>query len=282
MSTMKRVQPRSGINRYYQLYTLILQALDEGAIKAGGALPTETVLMQQHAVSRNTVRRALGKLEQEKRIVRRRGSGSYAREQPGGSTALDLSRELQDLAEHSASSSWRLVHFGHAPTPAHVLEQAPAFGGRSLMVQRMRASSNIRALATSYVVERVGIELNRRTLAKRALFLAIEDTGVKIARCEQATSAITANAIVSSQLRVPVGAALFHVERMSYAEDQSPVEYAEMTFPAHLYRQRLTMRIDRSAGAPRWLPVNPGENLARVRKTRTTAAKRSSKPRKAR
>jgi GntR family transcriptional regulator len=283
MSKMKRVQRRSGINRYYQLYTLILQALEERSIKAGGALPTETALMRQHAVSRNTVRRALGKLEQEKRIIRRRGSGSYAREQPGGSVAeLDLSSELKDLAQLAAPSSWRLLHVGYVPTPAHVLDLAPSFGARSLMVQRTRAIRNMYTSATSYVVEHIGGSLNRRALAKREILLAIEDTGVKMAKCAQAIRATTANLIVSNQLGVPIGAPLFYVERMSYAEDESPVEFAEMTFPAYLYRQCLTMRIDRSGDALRWLEVNPGERVEPRAIAEGRRSRRLSKPPKPR
>jgi GntR family transcriptional regulator len=284
MSKMKRVQRRSGINRYYQLYTLILQALEEGSIKAGGALPTETVLMRQHAVSRNTVRRALGKLEQEKRIVRRRGSGSYAREQPGGPVVpLDLSVELKDLAQRAAPGSWRIFHFGYVSTPVHVLERAPSFGARSLLVQRSCAiRGRISTLVTSYVAERVGIKLNRRALLKRSLLLAVEDTGIKIANCEQATSAITANAIVANQLGVPIGSPLLYVERMSYADNQAPVEFAEMTFPAYLFRQCLTMRIDRSSGAPRWLPLNPGGNAGAAERPAAHRSLRPSKTPKAR
>jgi GntR family transcriptional regulator len=283
MSKMKRVQRRPGINRYFQLYTLILQALEEGSIKAGGALPTETILMRQHAVSRNTVRRALGKLEQERRIVRRRGSGSYAREQPGGSVAeLDLSSELKDAAQLATGGSWRLLHFGYVPTPAHVLNLAPSFGPRSLMVQRRRAIRNMYTLATSYVAERIGSDLNRGVLAKRGLLLAIEDSGVKIASCEQVLRAITANLIVSGQLGVPIGAPLFYVERLSYAEDQSPVEFTEMTFPSYLYRQCSTMRIDRSDDPPCWLEVKPAGRVEPRAKAAVRRARRPSKPLKSR
>jgi GntR family transcriptional regulator len=258
MPHTKRVQRRSGVTRYQQLYTLIAEALVDGSIRAGSALPTESALMREHAVSRNTVRRALEKLEREKRIIRRRGSGSYAREQPGGSvTGADVIDIVHDLREIEIATTWRLLYFGSVATPAYVLDRAPAFGPRSLLVQRTRTlRGRIFTLATSYLVDHVGARLNRRRLAKRALFVAVDEIGVKVVTCDQVTSAITANAIVAEQLAVPMGAPLLYVEQISYAEDGSPVEFAEMTYPASLYRPHMTMRLNRSNSDLSWLPVS--------------------------
>jgi DNA-binding GntR family transcriptional regulator len=79
MEELGDVRKRSGIAYYHQVYTMLSAALNDGLIAAGSALPSETELMSRFGVSRNTVRHALGRLEQEKRIIRRRGSGSFAR-----------------------------------------------------------------------------------------------------------------------------------------------------------------------------------------------------------
>jgi GntR family transcriptional regulator len=259
MPTTKRVQRRSAVERHHQLYTLLSQALLEGSIKPGGALPSESALMREHAVSRNTVRRALGKLEREKRIVRRRGSGSYAREQPGSAvTWKDVLAVRQDFRRIEKATTWRLLHFGFVATPAHVFEHAPKFEPRSLLIQRTRAiRGRTYALITSYITENVGTRLTRRNLRKRAVPVAIEACGIRLATCEQSTSAISANAIVAEQLGVAVGAPLFCVEHFSFAEDGMPVEFVEIVYPADLYKERLTMRIDRTGNRLRWVPVGP-------------------------
>jgi GntR family transcriptional regulator len=256
---IKRVQKRLGVNRYQQLYTLLSQALAEGAIKAGGALPTESALMRQHAISRNTVRRALEKLEREKRIIRRRGSGSYARHQPTTAvTRAEVLDVIQDMRRVESATTWRLLYFGYLETPPHVLAKSPAFGPRSLLIQRTRSlKERPYALITSYLTESTGRRLTRQGLGKRALIVAIEDTGVRLATAEQYTSAISANAIVAEQLQVLLGAPLFYVERISFSEDGSPVEFAEITYAATLYQQQMTLKIDRSENTLSWLPVGP-------------------------
>ena len=257
----RRVQKHVGVTRYQQLYTLISQALSEGSIKAGGALPTESALMRDHKISRNTVRRALAKLEREKRIVRRRGSGSYAREQSGAAvTSSDVLDVLQDMRRVEIATTWRLLHFGYVATPPHVLTQAPAFGARSLLIQGTRAlKGRPYALITSYLTQSVGQRLTRQSLGKHDVAVAIEARGVRLATAEQSMSAISANAIVAEQLQLLLGSPLFYVERISYSEDDSPVEFAEITYAATLYQQRLTLRIDRTGNRLSWLPSGPGK-----------------------
>ena len=77
-----------GVARYYRLYELLSAALQDGTIPPESALPSEPQLCARHGISRTTVRRALDRLEREGRIVRRRGSGTYARPQRAPAAAV--------------------------------------------------------------------------------------------------------------------------------------------------------------------------------------------------
>ncbi|MDB6107490.1 MAG: GntR family transcriptional regulator [Gammaproteobacteria bacterium] len=68
MERLGRVSRKSGVTRHHQLYTYLRRALTDGTISPGSALPSEAQLMRQYQVSRNTVRRALGKLEEERHV----------------------------------------------------------------------------------------------------------------------------------------------------------------------------------------------------------------------
>ena len=70
---------RIGITRYLQVYTLLARELAAGAFDPKEALLSEPKLVARYGVSRTTIRRALARLEREGRIVRRRGSGTFAR-----------------------------------------------------------------------------------------------------------------------------------------------------------------------------------------------------------
>src|ERR1700744_3307794 len=75
-----------GVTRYLQVYTVLSQALAEGDIGAGEALPSEPSLVRQYGVSRTTVRRALARWAAQRCTVRRRGSGTFPRDR-GAKTA---------------------------------------------------------------------------------------------------------------------------------------------------------------------------------------------------
>jgi len=79
MIDLGSIRRRRGVSCYHQLYVILAMALDEGVIEPGSTLPSETELMRRFAISRNTVRRSLARLELEKKILRRRGSGTVAR-----------------------------------------------------------------------------------------------------------------------------------------------------------------------------------------------------------
>jgi len=70
---------RVGVARHLQIYALLVKELAGGRFKPKEALPSEPTLVARYGVSRTTVRRALARLEREGSIVRRRGSGTFAR-----------------------------------------------------------------------------------------------------------------------------------------------------------------------------------------------------------
>lgn len=70
--------------KYSVLARAIREQIAAGTYKMGDRLPSENELSEEFNFSRQTVRQALGILEREGYLVRRRGSGTYvAKESPG-------------------------------------------------------------------------------------------------------------------------------------------------------------------------------------------------------
>ncbi|NEE02737.1 GntR family transcriptional regulator [Phytoactinopolyspora halotolerans] len=72
------------VARFRALADQIRQEITNGRWHVGGRLPTEQELARTHAVSLNTVRRAISVLATENLVVRRQGSGTYVTAIPGG------------------------------------------------------------------------------------------------------------------------------------------------------------------------------------------------------
>ena len=79
--------------KYLALAQTLQQALPEWYARGLRRLPCEQELAEQYHVSRQTVRQALAELEQEGRIEKRRGSGSYLRP-----TAANQDRRIAVIA----------------------------------------------------------------------------------------------------------------------------------------------------------------------------------------
>ena len=67
----------SDIPLYSQLVGIIKRSISSGTLNVGDLLPSEAELCRALDVSRNTVRQAIGELEEEGLVVRKRGKGTF-------------------------------------------------------------------------------------------------------------------------------------------------------------------------------------------------------------
>jgi GntR family transcriptional regulator len=251
------ITKRRGISYYHQLYSLLSAALNDGLIPAGGPLPSESDLMERFGVSRNTVRRALGQLEQEKRIIRRRGSGSYARRVPATALSADVVAEvLHDFTAAKTRSSSRLLRVHTTPTPEFVRRKDPAFGDTSLLVQRCRSVKDQPVmLSTSYVPEDFGRKLSRRDLTRQVVLSALDAAGISPSSAEQITTAIPADAFAARHLGVEPSAALVCIHRLIRDAKGRSIEHQTHMYRADLSYFRTKINIERSPAGMYWSEI---------------------------
>lgn len=67
-----------------QLADLLRARIESGGLAAGSAVPSESFLMQDHGVSRGTVRAAMGILRAEGLVITIQGRGTFVRREAGG------------------------------------------------------------------------------------------------------------------------------------------------------------------------------------------------------
>ena len=93
-----------------QVYLVLRDRIVSGAIGFGARLPTENDLALEHAVSRVTVRRALGELQREHLIERRRSAGTrVVYRAPPARMMADISGVLANLADMGRSTGVELA-----------------------------------------------------------------------------------------------------------------------------------------------------------------------------
>jgi GntR family transcriptional regulator len=93
---LRRPERGGQVPLYYQLGEILKQKLDEGRWESGTLFPSERELEEYFRVSRAVVRPALGLLERDGVIYRRRGSGTYVAEPKRRVPIRGLIRSLQE------------------------------------------------------------------------------------------------------------------------------------------------------------------------------------------
>jgi len=254
MDELGEIRRRRGVAYYHQLYSLLATALGDGLFAPGSALPTESQLMERFAVSRNTVRRALARLEDEKRIIRRRGSGSYARSAPSvGVTPETISAILQDFDATSSQTTSRLLRVKSALTPEYIRRRDPNFGAKSLLVQRCRSYKKEPFLfSTSHVPQHLAERLTRQKLGRKAVLTALDELGIVPVSADQITTAVVADALASRYLRVEPASALLCVQRLVRDGEGRSIEHQTYLYRPDRCHLRASVGIERSKVGLSW------------------------------
>jgi GntR family transcriptional regulator len=209
--TSRRVD--SGVARYYRLYELLSAALHDGTIPPEGALPSEPQLCARHGISRTTVRRALDRLEREGRIVRRRGSGTYARPQrarPRVCVELHALPEIPATPESGTITT--TLRFDTAPVPHALRAIAAEIGSTAYRLERLLSGhGQPLSFTAAYLPEPIGRRLHRPIQSRASLTTMLARLGRPAATVKCSVGAVPADAAAARALQVPLGSALVRV-----------------------------------------------------------------------
>ena len=222
-----------GVTRYLQVYTVLSQALAEGDIAAGEALPSEPSLVRQYGVSRTTVRRALARLAAERCIVRRRGSGTFARDNVARTVSAKQIAEIIDNPRGVASNTTvRLLELKVTPTPDFLHREWPEFGPQVLTIRRVRfVDHEPVALVTAYVPEELGKQLTARRLGSDTVIAALDKLGFHSTTNDQEMTAVAADPFTAKHLGFGVGAPVLNMRCLARDAHGRILRYAN-----YLYR----------------------------------------------
>ncbi|MFB7597463.1 GntR family transcriptional regulator [Streptomyces sp. NPDC056160] len=243
-------RPRA--ERARQVADVLRQRITAGLFP-GGLLPDERTLGAHLGASRNAVREALGLLREEGLISRRRGVGTVI-ETPKYGHGLDrLAGLAETLTGHGAvTNEVRAAELLTAP-PAAITERLELPAGTAVVcVERLRRlNGRPLSLDTSYLPADVGRAVLAGDLAGRDVFALIEETtGRLLGRAEVAVHAVTADPDTAGLLEIPVGAAVFAIERLTRLADGRPVDAESLRIRADRMTLHATLHRNRPSPTP--------------------------------
>ena len=228
------------VPRYHQVYLLLRQQILEGTWTPGTSMPGEHDLGIMQGVSRITIRKALGRLEADGLIQRKRGAGTFVNPLKGERRRENLQDLLENLLAMGLQTEVKLISFGYVPATPLVAEKlAVKIGAIVQKSVRIRLNQGVPfSHLTTWVPEDIGCHFRPEDLAEKPLLALLREAGFPPAKAEQIVSAKLAENVIAQLLNVEPASALLCVHRQVSTESGRPIEYIESMYRADLYEYK--------------------------------------------
>lgn len=211
---------------YAQLVGKIKHQISSGTLKTGDLLPSETELCRALDISRNTVRQAIGELEEEGLVVRKRGRGTYVTDPSANRRGVRYSftTEVSDLGKTPSSTlvSFQIVNASPvvsrkmalpARTPLYCFTRIRNVDGEPLILE------------TSYYPQYIYPNLTQDLLQTHSFYSLLYHVGITPASAEDSYAATTVNEKEARYLKVEPGSCAFYHQRLTRSADDRIYEY---------------------------------------------------------
>ena len=209
----------SDIPLYAQLVGIIKRNISTGVLAVGALLPSEAELCRCLSISRNTVRQAIGELEDEGLVVRKRGRGTFVADPATNRRGVRYSftTEVSSMGKVPSST---LVDFAVEVPGAAICKKMELREGTPVYCfTRVRnVDGEPLILETSYYPEYIYPHLTRDMLQTHSFYSLLYHVGVVPFAAEDSYEAVTLGEYEAKLLGCVPGAAAFHHQRRTTME----------------------------------------------------------------
>ena len=216
----------SDIPLYTQLVGIIKRHISSGALAVGSLLPSEAELCRALDISRNTVRQAIGELEGEGLVVRKRGKGTFVADPHTNRRGVRYSFTTEVSSMGKAPSS-TLVDFDViVPTPAICQKMELKEGTSVYCFTRIRnVDGEPLILETSYYPQFIFPTLTREMVETHSFYSLLYHVGINPFSADDSYETVVLDARQASLLGVDTGSCAFYHQRRTKTEDGRIYEY---------------------------------------------------------
>jgi GntR family transcriptional regulator len=241
------IDRRTSTPLYVQLKDAVVSEIRTGYLKPGDRVGSESELERLHGVSRITVRQALKDLVREGELYRVPGKGTYVAARKIAPLAAFTSFS-ENMRAQGLDPSYRLLETRLVDPPPHVRQELRlGEHDRAFRIERlMLANDEPIGLQYGFYPERIfgdGLgQIDPASLAAASLYTQLERTlDVPLWKAEETVEPAIANRKEVELLRIPAGAPVLVVRRLSYLASGEPVEAVKLVFRGDTYRYRVDL-----------------------------------------
>ena len=196
----------SDISLYAQLVGIIKRNISTGVLAVGDLLPSEAELCRTLNISRNTVRQAIGELEEEGLVVRKRGRGTFVADPATNRRGVRYS-----FTTPSAIICDKMEL--REGTPVYCFTRIRNVDGEPLILE------------TSYYPQYIYPNLTRDMVQTHSFYSLLYHVGITPFAAEESYEAVTLSSDNAKLLGVEPGSCAFYHQRRTRTEDGRVYEY---------------------------------------------------------
>ncbi|TFE03442.1 GntR family transcriptional regulator [Jeotgalibacillus sp. R-1-5s-1] len=231
---------------YLQVIDRLKKDIDKGVYKEKERLPSEFELSRQLGISRATLREALRILEEENRIVRRHGVGTFVNSKPLFSSGIEQLYSVTDMIKQAGMEPGTvfLSSTSQGPTDEDLLRFSCTPDDEMTVIERVRTANGDPVV---YCVDKVPSNLMPASFTHedRSMFSLLEENGgLYISYAVTHIEPAGYNDKVSPILGCEPETALLVLKQLHYDDKDQPILYSLNYFKAdrfsfHVVRKRV-------------------------------------------
>ena len=205
---------------YEQIATTLRNEIEQGVYEPTGKLPSEAELSDRFAVSRVTVRLALGRLEEARVVERKQGKGTFVR-QARLKHRLDVLRGFYDsLAAQGARASMTLLRMEECEVPPGLRDTFTADVTRCVYLERLHRVDGVPvALAQTCLLPEAGVISREQAQTLPSYEMLEKLAGWRIVDADMSVTAVAAASDMAAYLEIPARGPLLVLRRTSRLAD---------------------------------------------------------------
>jgi GntR family transcriptional regulator len=227
---MSEIDKNSMIPIYHQLYSLLLDQIDNRLYKPHDLLPSENELAQKYQISRHTAQRSIKQLVTQGIAYRLQGKGTFVADKTitySVTASLSYSAEIIGLKKVPQN---KLTHMKEIPASALIAQKLGVEEGAPVYsIQRVRLVDDVpMSLQTSYLPKFLVPDLIEKKFEEGSLFKTVKkEYGLEIGNASEFLRTVQADAYESKLLGVHKNDPMFLLERVTKTQNGKILEYVK-------------------------------------------------------
>lgn len=244
------------IPRYYQIVHQLEKFILENNCTAGQKLPSEKELQTTFNVSRITARRALGELERNGLVTKRRGKGTYVAKRPEVPAFPKSTGSIDGLFMIGRGGVVKEATMDEVPASSKINEVLGLTepGASVVRIQRvLLLHGRPYAYHQNFYPTWIGKKIRREDLLNYPLLEILEKKlHITVLKVDQVIEATLADTEIADRLGISFGAPLLYVERTLTGEKRMPIGFTQAYYRGDGYRLAVTLVKTDIRGLKRW------------------------------